>query len=104
MFVPRGPVCYSSIKEADSMATQGLSAEERFEDIVDEFRGVRGVIPPSGGRRFGASALKVDGKVFAMLSGGKLVLKLPRARVDALLEAGTGERFDPRRDGRVMKE
>ncbi|HEX6817798.1 MAG TPA: TfoX/Sxy family protein [Ktedonobacterales bacterium] len=86
------------------MTERALSAEERFQDIVDEFRGTRGVTPPSDGKRFGNSALKVDNKVFAMLSGGRLVLKLPRARVDALVAAGTGERFDPRRDGRVMKE
>lgn len=86
------------------MTAHTLSAEERFEAIVNEFRGMRGVTPPSDGKRFGASALKVDNKVFAMLSGGKLVLKLPKGRVDALVAAGTGERFDPRRDGRVMKE
>ncbi len=86
------------------MTAHILPAEERFEAIVDEFRGTRGVTPPSDGKRFGASALKVDNKIFAMLSGGKLVLKLPKARVDALVAADAGERFDPRRDGRVMKE
>lgn len=54
--------------------------------------------------RFGASELKVGGKIFAMLSNGRLVVKLPRARVDALVAAGQGERFDPRHDGRLMKE
>ena len=44
------------------------------------------------------------GKIFAMLWRGRLVVKLPRARVDALVAAGEGERFDPRRDGRVMRE
>jgi hypothetical protein len=86
------------------MTARTLTAEERFEAIVDEFRGTRGVTPPSDGKRFGASALKVDNKVFAMLSGGQLVLKLPKTRVDALIATGMGERFDPRRDGRVMKE
>jgi TfoX/Sxy family transcriptional regulator of competence genes len=54
--------------------------------------------------RFGSSGLKVDGKLFAMLVRGRFVVKLPRGRVDALVAAGEGERFDPRRDGRVMKE
>lgn len=48
--------------------------------------------------------MKVHGKIFAMLSGGKLTLKLPAARVSALLTSGEGERFDPRKDGRQMRE
>jgi hypothetical protein len=39
-----------------------------------------------------------------MLVGGRLVVKLPRPRVDALVASGDGERFDPRHDGRLMKE
>ncbi|HET8906911.1 MAG TPA: hypothetical protein VFN11_08105, partial [Ktedonobacterales bacterium] len=56
------------------------------------------------GRGFGADALKARGKIFAMLAGERLVVKLPRQRVDALVASGEGERFDPRRDGRLMKE
>lgn len=52
---------------------------------------------------FGSSALKVHGKIFAMLVTGRLVLKLPRQRVDALIAAGDGARFDPGH-GRLMKE
>jgi hypothetical protein len=48
--------------------------------------------------------LRVSGKIFAMLSRGELVLKLPRQRVDHIVAAGDGTRFDPRRNGRVMKE
>jgi TfoX/Sxy family transcriptional regulator of competence genes len=55
-------------------------------------------------RSFGAKELKIRGKIFAMLVRGRLVVKLPRARIDALVAAGTGERFDPRHDGRLMKE
>ena len=39
-----------------------------------------------------------------MLVQGKLVVKLPKPRVDALIASGDGERFDPRHDGRLMKE
>ena len=39
-----------------------------------------------------------------MLVKGKLVVKLPKPRVDALVASGDGERFDPRHDGRLMKE
>src|SRR5262249_59315209 len=49
-------------------------------------------------------ALKVRGKIFAMTIGADLVLKLPRERVDRLVDDGAGTRFDPRKDGRVMKE
>ncbi len=57
-------------------------------------------------RGWGSSTvtLKVRGKIFAMIRGDELVLKLPKARVDALVEATSGSRFDPRRDGRAMKE
>jgi TfoX/Sxy family transcriptional regulator of competence genes len=82
--------------------------EERFALVVEELLGSPGVTPPADGTRsrkmFGVSALKVYDKIFAMLSGGKLVVKLPKSRVDALVAAGEGEHFDPRRDGRLMKE
>jgi hypothetical protein len=38
-----------------------------------------------------------------MLVKGELVVKLPRRRVDAVVEAGHGSRFEPG-PGRVMKE
>jgi len=58
----------------------------------------------TGGRGFGATALKVDGKIFAMRSSkGAFVVKLPRARVDELVSAGLGTRFDPGK-GTLMKE
>jgi hypothetical protein len=56
-----------------------------------------------GGKGFGSLGLKVNGKLFAMPVRGTLVLKLPRARVDELVAAGEGERFDPGH-GRLMKE
>jgi TfoX/Sxy family transcriptional regulator of competence genes len=61
-------------------------------------------IQPSQSRGFGSSCLQVDGRIFAMLVRGTLLVKLPKQRVDALVAAGKGERFDPRRDGRLMKE
>jgi hypothetical protein len=38
-----------------------------------------------------------------MLVKGRLVVKLPRQRVDALIASGDGARFDPGH-GRLMKE
>ena len=84
------------------MSQPASTPEERYEALVEEFLGDREV--EQSGKGFGATALKVRGKIFAMLSGGRLVVKLPRQRVDALVAAGEGERFDPRRDGRLMKE
>jgi TfoX/Sxy family transcriptional regulator of competence genes len=57
----------------------------------------------TAGKLFASAGLKVDGKIFAMIVKGRLVVKLPRARVDALLETGEAERFDPGH-GRLMKE
>ncbi len=82
-----------------------MSTEERFAALVAEFAGRPGVEVPgeTGPRRFGSDALKVDGSIFAMVTGGRLVVKLPRDRVDALIASGTGRPFDSGR-GRPMKE
>jgi hypothetical protein len=50
-----------------------------------------------------AFGLKTRGKFFAMVQKGELVVKLPRARVDELVAARKGRRFDPGH-GRLMKE
>src|SRR4051794_19705086 len=50
----------------------------------------------AGGRKkFGSRALKVDGKIFAMISNGRFVVKLPAAQVDAMVAARQGVYFDP---------
>ena len=86
-----------------------MNVVQRFNRIVDEFREEKGVTLPSmdrGTKRsFGSSGMRINGKVFAMLFSEKdFVVKLPRAKVDALVIAGDGQRFDPRRNGRVMRE
>ena len=82
--------------------------EDRFAALVEHFLSDREVTLPGDGlspsNRFGSSALKVHGKIFAMIAAGRLVVKLPRQRVDALIAAGEGERFDPKKNGRPMKE
>jgi hypothetical protein len=80
-----------------------LSPQDRFGDLVDELSSVDGVTPPEGGRGFGRSALKFRGAIFAMFVRGRLVLKLPAPRIDELIEAGAGIRFDANK-GTPMKE
>src|SRR5215472_10731565 len=90
------------------MSHPPITPEERFATIVEELLTYPDVTPPSDGpqakKGFGSSGLRIHNKIFAMLVRGKLVVKLPRPRVDALIASGEGERFDPRHDGRLMKE
>ena len=83
--------------------------EAEFASVVATLRSKPGVTPPADEqgtrRKFGSNGLRIKGRVFAMLSAEKrLIVKLPRDRVDALVNAGDGDRFDPRRNGRVMRE
>ncbi len=80
-----------------------MSAERRFEDLVDEFTGRPGITPPGATGGFGRTALRAHGRIFVMFVRGQLVLKLPRARVDELVEGGHGVRFDANK-GTPMKE
>ena len=80
-----------------------MSPEERFEELVIAFAIEPHVTPPEGGRGFGSHALRVRGKIFAMVVRGHLVVKLPKPRVDALTESGDGVRFDANK-GKPMKE
>lgn len=82
-----------------------LESQERFSVLIQEFAGQTGVTTPldAGGRGFGSSALKINGSIFAMLTRDHLVVKLPRDRVTALIEDGTGAAFDANK-GRPMKE
>ena len=78
---------------------------ERFAAMVTATAGAADVQPPdsAGGRRFGSEALRVGGSIVAMLVQGRLVLKLPRERVEALVADGDGEPFLDGR-GRPMRE
>jgi len=80
-----------------------VDVEERFEAVVEAMLPQPGVTPPSGGRGFGRNALRVDGRIFAMLVRGTLVVKLPKSRVDELVTEGVGVRFDANK-GTPMKE
>ena len=73
-----------------------------FVPVIEAFSSDRRVT--FGGQGFGSRALRLDGKIFAMLSSkGHFVVKLPRDRVAELIRLGRGQYFDTGRD-RVMKE
>ena len=77
------------------------AAEAAFATIADRLLREPGVDEGTG---FGASpALRVGGKIFAMLVRDELVLKLPAARCEVLVFADAAEPFD-RGQGRPLRE
>jgi hypothetical protein len=78
------------------------TVEERFAEIARRMADREGVALGSGRRGFGSDALTVNGRIFAMVTRGQLVLKLPPGRVSALIERGDGLPFDAGK-GKPMK-
>ena len=76
--------------------------DARYEDLIADLVGEPGVTPPQGGG-FGRSAVRFNGKIFVMFVRGRLVLKLPEDRVDDMVAAGNGDRFDANK-GTPMRE
>ena len=68
------------------------SADERLGALAAKLGGEPGV---SFGERkgFGAGTLMVNGRIFAMVSEGRLILRLRAARVAELIAAGRGHPF-----------
>lgn len=78
------------------------TTERKFARVVAALSKEPGVTV--GGKGFGSSGLKFQGKLFAMVSSkGMFVAKLPSGRVDELVQRGQGERFDPGH-GRLMRQ
>ena len=86
-------------------AEKCVGAEARFVKIVEALKNEPGVsFGGTSPQRFGHSALKAGGKIFAMvLSTGAFVVKLPAARVAELEQGGAGVPFQAGK-GRPMKE
>ena len=80
--------------------TANATAEELYRAVAARHAGKVEASPSKG---FGSSALKVNGKIFASLTKGRLLLKLPEARVDALVKSKKAVRFSTG-VGRVKKE
>ena len=91
-------------KSTRTKAKSASTSEEvdpRFAPVIAAFVRDKAV---TSGKMMASVGLKVNGKIFAMMSRGKFVAKLPKSRVDELVGTGVGEYFDPRQDGRLMKE
>ena len=81
-----------------------MTPEQRYESLVRSILAGSRPTRVAEGKGFGSTGqLKVDGKIFAMLVKGNLVVKLSRERVDALVNSGDGERFDAGK-GKPMRE
>jgi hypothetical protein len=94
----------TSTKSASAKGTKAAAVDvpldPRLEAIATIYRGKPGI---TVGKLFASFGLKVDGKIFVMVVKGKLVLKLPKPRVDELVASKAGKHFEPG-PGRVMKE
>jgi hypothetical protein len=86
-------------------AKQPDASELEFTRLAETISKDPRVDPPEKARAkgFGSKGLKVARKLFAFHSKGRLVLKLPNDRVEALASSAAGQRFDPGH-GRLMKE
>jgi len=83
-----------------------VDATERWEALVADLLAEGSATYGNEGgaqRAFGSTSLKTGGKIFAMLVKDRLVVKLPAARVEELVEGGAGQRFDPGH-GRIQKQ
>lgn len=69
-----------------------MAMDARWGELVASYEGTTHVRPPSPGARrgFGSASLTVGSKIFAMFVEERLVVKLPRERVESLTEAGEG--------------
>jgi TfoX/Sxy family transcriptional regulator of competence genes len=77
-----------------------VTPQELFDAVAEDQLGDPGV---HEAKMFGSPGLKVGKRFYASLVKGRLVVKLPADRVDALEAKGGAEHFDPGM-GRRMRE
>ena len=83
-------------------AKEAGQVDARFVPVIAAFARDRSVT--HGGKGFGSTGLKVNGKLFAFVSSrGQFVVKVPKTRVEEMVAAREAEPFDPGH-GRLMKE
>jgi hypothetical protein len=97
----------AGLRDHPRMTQPKATAEERYASICEAFLDNPDVTQPSdtagSTKGFGSSTLRIHTRIFAMLVRGRLVVKLPARRVDALIASGAGQRYAPR-PSRFMKE
>lgn len=79
---------------------------ERYAAVIKAFSNAPDVSVPADGapsHKFGANALKINNKIFAMLVQNRFVVKLPAQRVNEIVASGEGEPLETGQ-GRVQKE
>ncbi|HLZ69587.1 MAG TPA: hypothetical protein VKV26_06700 [Dehalococcoidia bacterium] len=72
-------------------ASKPSEIDPAFAPVIDAFAGDGQVLL---GKIFVSTGLQVNGRFFAFVRKGAMVVKLPRERVRALIESGAGEPFD----------
>ena len=78
----------------------GITADALYRRVA-QHHGI--TLDAARGHGFGSNALKAGGRIFAALSNGRLLVKLPARRVEELIAAGLGEPFSTG-VGRIKKE
>ena len=69
----------------------------------DFWEGVKEVYLKQSDIQKQGESLKIKRKMFAMFNKGRYVLKLPKERVQDLINSGEGQPYDPG-NGKIMKE
>jgi hypothetical protein len=104
MAKPRSKSKPSKTKEKRSAKEQPpTEIDPNFAPVVEAFAKDRHVVC-SKGWGGGNTVLKVKGKIFAMTVSADLVIKISRVRAAELVHEKIGTYFEPRHDGRLMKE
>ncbi len=98
---PRG--AHRQLAGGSRQALCHVAVAEAFAPVVEYFSDRKDVTIDGGWTR-GRLVLKVAKRIFAMSMSDLIVLKLPHSVVEGIVARDQGRRFDPRHDGRLMKE